>query len=62
MAVTQADIDNLEAALMSGELEVEYDGKKVTYRSVGELIGALKYARDQLQPAAGYTLAEFHRS
>lgn len=48
MAISQADVDNLEAALASGELTVEQDGRRVTYRSVAEIKAALGYAREQL--------------
>ena len=53
MAITQTDVDNLESALVTGTLSVEVDGRKVTYRSVAELKGALSYARDQIAKAAG---------
>jgi hypothetical protein len=53
MAISQSDVDNLEAALMTGTLSVEVDGRKVTYRGVGELKAALGYARDQIAAASG---------
>lgn len=45
MAVTQADIDALNAALVQGERQVMIGAKQITYRSVAELIAA----RDDLQ-------------
>lgn len=33
----------LEAALASGELSVEYNGRRVTYRSTEDLVAALNY-------------------
>jgi hypothetical protein len=36
-------ISALEEALASGELTVESDGERLTYRSVAELKGALDY-------------------
>lgn len=45
MAVTQADIDALNAAIASGEKQVALGAQQVTYRSVAEL----KVARDDLQ-------------
>ncbi|MGE0154797.1 MAG: phage head-tail joining protein [Reyranellaceae bacterium] len=51
MAISQTDIDRLEAALMRGELTVEYDGQRVTYRSVAELKAAIAYAKDALAAA-----------
>lgn len=38
MAVTQGDIDALDAAIATGALRVRYaDGREVTYRSLDEL-------------------------
>jgi hypothetical protein len=43
-----AKISALEVALASGELSVESDGDKVTYRSIKDLRSALDYFRGQL--------------
>lgn len=40
MAVTQADIDALNAAIASGERVVVLNGQSVTYRSIDDLIKA----------------------
>jgi hypothetical protein len=40
MAVTQADLDSLDRALASGELQVVIDGRSTTYRSVDDLLKA----------------------
>lgn len=40
MAVSQSDIDALNAALAQGERVVKSDGVEVEYRSVNELIKA----------------------
>lgn len=45
----------LEAALASGELSVESDGDKVTYRSIKDLRSALDYFRGQQLAAGGVT-------
>jgi len=45
MAVTQQDIDALNAAIKSGERQVTIGNKSVTYRSISDLI----MARDDLQ-------------
>lgn len=37
MALTQADLDRLDAAIASSELEVEVDGRRVRYRSTQDL-------------------------
>lgn len=52
MALTQTDVDNLESALASGELTVEYDGRRVTFRSVAELVQALAYAKQEVAAAS----------
>ena len=55
MAVSQAQVDALEAALVSGELTVEYEGHRVTYRSVAEIERALTYAKANLDGAVTET-------
>lgn len=45
MPVTQQDIDNLTAAIKSGERQVTIGSQSVTYRSIDDLIKA----RDRLQ-------------
>ena len=40
MAVTQQDIDALNAAIASGERVVVLNGQSVTYRSIDDLIKA----------------------
>lgn len=45
MAVTQQDIDNLNAAIASGERVVVLNGQSVTYRAIGDLL----LARNDLQ-------------
>lgn len=37
MALTQTDLDRLDAAIATSELEVEVDGQRVRYRSISEL-------------------------
>ncbi|MNG38206.1 hypothetical protein D3C84_1258200 [compost metagenome] len=37
---TQADLARLNHAIATGELSVEKDGRKITYRSIGDLIKA----------------------
>ena len=48
MAVTQADLDNLNAAILGAELEVEYQGRRVRYRSVAELRAAYDHAKAEM--------------
>jgi hypothetical protein len=40
MPFTSADLTAVDAAIASGELTVEVEGKRVTYRSVAELMQA----------------------
>lgn len=40
MAFTQSDIDALDRALASGELEVEVSGQRIKYRTVAEIMAA----------------------
>lgn len=53
MALSQSDVDRLEAAVARGELTVEYDGRRVTYRSMNELLQALAYVKGEVQNQAG---------
>lgn len=48
MPVTQTDIDNLNAAIASGERQVTIGGQTVTYRSIGDLIQARNDLRTEL--------------
>lgn len=54
-SITQADVDNLEQALVSGELQVRIGDRWITYRSVEELKAALTYAKEQVSKAASPT-------
>jgi len=40
MAFTQTDLDTVNAAIATGELEVELNGKRVRYRSLKDLMAA----------------------
>jgi hypothetical protein len=40
MALTQTDLDALDVAIASSELEVRLEGRAVTYRSMTELLQA----------------------
>ncbi len=37
MAFSTADLTNIEAAIATGEMTVEIDGRRVTYRSIDDL-------------------------
>lgn len=48
MPITQQDIDNLDAAIVSGELTVTYQGRTVTLQSTDALIKARAHAAQVL--------------
>lgn len=51
MAFTTTQLAALEAAIASGELVVQYDGKRVEYRSVADLVKARDLVRGELRAA-----------
>ncbi len=55
MAYTTTQLEAVEAAIATGELTVEYDGKRVTYRSMTELIQARDLIRAELVAAGQLT-------
>lgn len=48
MTFTQTQLDALNSAIAEGVLEVEYDGKKVRYRSVSEMLQVRNLIRQSL--------------
>jgi len=52
MAITQSDVDALNAAIALGEKQVVQDGQSITYRSIKELIEARNDLQEQLNTAA----------
>ena len=48
MALTTTDLDALDRAIATGELEVEFDGMRRRYRSIGELILARNHVSSVL--------------
>jgi hypothetical protein len=55
MALTQTDLDNLDSAIASSELEVEVDGRRVKYRSTAELLAARKHVASVILSASPST-------
>lgn len=53
MAVTQADIDNLNAAIASGTRSVTLGGQTVTYNTTASLIEARNDLQKQLAAESG---------
>jgi hypothetical protein len=55
MAFTQQNLDAIENAIATGTLSVEYNGKRVTYRSMSDLMRARDVIKSELakqQPAS----------
>jgi hypothetical protein len=52
MAFTQPQLDALEGAIATGSLSCEFDGKRVTYRSLDEMMRI----RETIRGALGLTL------
>lgn len=52
MAFTQTDLDNINAAVATGELSVEVNGRKVVYRNMDDLIKARNIIQAELAGAA----------
>lgn len=62
----ETEIAALEAAASSGELTIEQNGERVTYRSMADLLAALAYFRGRAAAAStsgstrsNTTLAQF---
>lgn len=52
---TITQLEAIEAAIASGELTVEYDGKRVTYRSMDDLRSARDMIRGDLVASGAIT-------
>jgi hypothetical protein len=58
MALTQTDLDRLDAAIAKSELEVEFaDGQRVRYRSIDELLKARAHVASIVTASAGSSQA-----
>ena len=53
MAFTQADLDAIDRALATSANTVEYDGRRVTYKSNAELLAARSIVAEALASTAG---------
>jgi hypothetical protein len=62
MAFTQTDLDNINTAIATGELTVEVNGRRVTYRSVDDLLKARTAIQSDLAAtsAGGRPRASYH--
>ncbi len=57
MSFSITDLSNIETAIATGEMTVEVDGKRVTYRSIADLITARNTIRAELQSSGQQTAA-----
>lgn len=55
MALTQTDLDNINTAIATGEMTVEFNGRRVTYRSMAELERAKTHVQGELARTAQTT-------
>lgn len=62
MAFTTTQLAAIESAIASGELTVEFDGKRVTYRSMSELREAYQTIRSALVADGVISNTEIRRS
>ncbi|RFA24353.1 hypothetical protein CAI21_22015 [Alkalilimnicola ehrlichii] len=53
MAFTQLDLENIRLAIASGELTVQFSDRRVTYRSMDELLKAEARIVESLQQGTG---------
>jgi hypothetical protein len=52
MAISQTDLDALDAAIATGTLEVEFDGRRVRYQKTADLLAARAHVATVLSRAA----------
>ena len=52
MAYTQEELDNLKSIIASGVKEVVYNGRKLTYQDVNDLIKASNAISSEVESAA----------
>lgn len=57
MAYSQSDLDRLDAMIASGTLEMTYDGKRVVYRDMDQLMQARTHVARQIGAANPVTAA-----
>ena len=53
MSFSQTQLDALDSMIASGVLEADYDGQKIRYRSMDELLRARQRVADAINAAAG---------
>lgn len=61
MALTQTDLDRLDAAIATSELEVEVDGHRRRFRSIAEMLSARAHVATVLAAGSGRTAGVTYR-
>ena len=61
MAWTTEDLDSINSAIASGELEIEYTDKKVRYRSMEDLFKAKQVIEEELNAGTSTSSAPRQR-
>lgn len=59
MSVTQAEVDALDLMIGSGVLSTSYDGKRIEYRTMDELLAARAFKAAQLAKQSGSAPASY---
>ncbi len=52
MALSQSDLDNIDAAIASGKLSVRFGDRQVTYQTVDDLLKARNHIAEELATAS----------
>lgn len=60
MALSQTDLDALDAAIANAELTVSVEGRSVTYRSISELKRAREHVAGVIAASAGSRRGVFY--
>lgn len=53
MAYSQSDLDALDRAIASSQLEVQYGDRRVKYRTMDELLSARQHVAQQIASTSG---------
>ncbi|MEM9378425.1 MAG: hypothetical protein AAGB93_00650 [Planctomycetota bacterium] len=53
MAWTQDDLDRINRAISNGRLSVQYEDRRVQYRSLQEMLQIRQLMRDELEGSSG---------
>lgn len=59
MNYTQSDLERLDRAIASSQLTVQYGERRVTFRSMDELLRARQHVESQLKASSGRSVYRF---